>query len=118
MKSKRTIVVLKYKKMLLFEEIDKNIQFNSLFLGIRETFISVHVRQVTFFYLRTEKSFPLKQCPLYVLTALEMRKREVYRKQTISHVSVFLSKVSAVEHDRFMQASLCTVSLLLANTLP
>ena len=49
MKSKRTIVVLKYKKMLLFEEIDKNIQFNSLFLGIRETFISVHVRQVTFF---------------------------------------------------------------------
>ena len=23
--------------MLLFEEIDKNIQFNSLFLGIRET---------------------------------------------------------------------------------
>ena len=35
--------------MLLFEEIDKNIQFNSLFLGIRETFISVRVREVTFF---------------------------------------------------------------------
>ena len=49
MKSKRTIVVLKYKKMLLFEEIDKNIQFNSLFLGIREILISVRVRQVTFF---------------------------------------------------------------------
>ena len=49
MKSKRTIVVLKYKKMLLFEEIDKNIQFNSLFLGIREILISVRLRQVTFF---------------------------------------------------------------------
>ena len=86
MKSKRTIVVLKYKKMLLFEEIDKNIQFNSLFLGIRETFISALFETGDFFYLSTEKSFPLKQCPLYVLTALEMRKREVYRKQTISHV--------------------------------
>ena len=41
--------------MLLFEEIDKNIQFSSLFLGIRKTFISVCVRQVAFF-LRTEKS--------------------------------------------------------------
>ena len=48
MKSKRTIVVLKYKKMLLFEEIDKNIQFNFLFHGIRESFISVHVTQVAF----------------------------------------------------------------------
>ena len=42
------IVVLKYKKIFLFEEIDKNIQFNTLFLGIHETFISVRVRQVTF----------------------------------------------------------------------
>ena len=35
--------------MLLFEEIDKNSQFNSLFLGICETFISVPMRQVAFF---------------------------------------------------------------------
>ena len=118
MKSKRTIVVLKYKKMLLFEEIDKNIQFNSLFLGIRETCVSARVRQVAFFNWELKKVVHQKQCPLYVLTALEMRKREVYRKQTISHVSVFLNKVSAVEHDRFMQASLCTVALLFANTLP
>ena len=34
--------------MLLFEGIDENIQFNSVFLEIRETFISVRVRQVTF----------------------------------------------------------------------
>ena len=32
-----------FKKIVLFEETDKNIQFNSLFLGICETFISVHV---------------------------------------------------------------------------
>ena len=70
-----------------------------------------------FFTWGLKKVVPLKQCPLYVLTALEMCKREVYRKQTISHVSVFLNKVSAVEHDRFMQASLCTVSLTFANTL-
>ena len=42
------IVALKYKKMFLFEKIDKKIQFNSRFLGIRETFISVRVRQVAF----------------------------------------------------------------------
>ena len=46
-----------------------------------------------------------------------MRNREVYKKLTISYVSVFLSKVSALEHDGFMQASLCTASLLFANTL-
>ena len=90
MKSKRTIVVLKYKKMLLFEEIDKNIQFNSLFLGIRETFVSVRARQVAFFIWELKKVARLKQCPLYVLTALGIRKREIYRKQTILHVSVFL----------------------------
>ena len=88
MKQKRMIVVLKYKKIFLFEEIDKNIQFNTLFLGIHETFISVRVR-----------------------------KREVYRKQTISHLSVILSKVSALEHEQFMQASLCIISLLFVNTL-
>ena len=88
--------------MLLFEEIDKNIQVNSLFLGIRETFVSVRLRLVAFFTWELKKVVRLKQCPLYVLTALEMRKREVYRKQTISHVSVFLNKVSTVEHDRFM----------------
>ena len=48
MKSKRIIAALKYIKMLHFEEINKNIQFKSLFFGIRETFISVRVRQVAF----------------------------------------------------------------------
>ena len=103
--------------MFLFEKIDKKNQFNSSFLGIPGTFISVRVRQVAFFIWEMKKVVYLKQCPLYVLTALEMRKREVYRKQTIAHVSIFLSKVSALEHDRFSQASLYTVSLLFANTL-
>ena len=85
--------------MFVFEEIDKNIQINSLFLGIRETFISVRWDR-WLFYLRTVVY--LKQCLLYVLTALEMCKREVYRKQTKSHVSVFLNKVSALEYGQFM----------------
>ena len=109
------IVVLKYKKIFLFEEIDKNIQFNTLFLGIHETFISRETGD--FFIWELKKVVHLKQCPLYVLTALEMHKREAYRKQTISHMSVFLNKASALEHSWFMQASLCTVSLLFANTL-
>ena len=57
MKQKRMIVVLKYKKIFLFEEIDKNIQFNTLFLGIHETFISVRVRQVTFLSENWKKLF-------------------------------------------------------------
>ena len=43
--------------MLLSEEIDKNIQFNSLFPGTRETFNSVRVRQVTFFTRGLKKTF-------------------------------------------------------------
>ena len=40
------IVVLKCKEMLLFEKIDKNVQFNSLLFGIPKIFICVRVRQV------------------------------------------------------------------------
>ena len=43
--------------MLLFEKIDKNIQFNCLFLGIRETFISVRMRQVAFLSENWKKLF-------------------------------------------------------------
>ena len=48
---------------------------------------------------------------LFTVFALEMREREAYRKQTGSNLSVLLYKVSALEHDRFMQVSLHTVSL-------
>ena len=37
--------------MLLFEEIDKNVQFNSLFLGIRETLQLILVTYCIHFFL-------------------------------------------------------------------
>ena len=43
---------------------------------------------------------------LFTVSALEMREREAYRKQTGSVVPVLLKKVSALEHDQFMQISL------------
>ena len=44
--------------MFPFAKINKNVQSNSLFLGIPKMFICVRVRQVAFFFLRTEKSCP------------------------------------------------------------
>ena len=55
MKSKKFIAVLKSKKMLLFEEIDKNVQFT--FSEIRKIFICILVKQVAF-YLSLKKSCP------------------------------------------------------------
>ena len=115
MKSKRIIVSLKILKNASFwgnwQKYSFSVSRNSwnFYFCPRET--------DGIFIWELEKVIHLKECPLYVLTALEMRKREAYRKGTISHVSVFLNKVSSLEHERFMQASLCTVSLLLANTL-
>ena len=43
---------------------------------------------------------------LFTVSTLEMGEREAYGKQTASNVSVLLNKVSALEHDRFMQVSL------------
>ena len=117
MKSKRIIVVLKYKRNVSFW---RNWQKYSIQFSVSRNLWNFYFcphETGGCFCLRTKKVVHLKQCPLYVLTALGMRKREVYRKQTIPYVSVFLNKVSALEHDRFMQASLCTVSLLFANTL-
>ena len=51
-----------------------------------------------------------------MVSTLEMREREAYRKQTGSNVPVLLNKVSTLEHDRFMQVSLQTVTGLFANT--
>ena len=48
--------------------------------------------------------------------ALDMREKKAYQKQTGSSASVLLNKVSALEHDRFMQLSLYTASWLFANT--
>ena len=89
--------------MFLFEKIDKNVQFKFLF----EDWKSCPPEELS--YLR----FLLYH---YITMTLEMREREAYRKQTGSNVSVLLNKVSALEHDRFMQVSLYTVWWLFANT--
>ena len=115
MKSKRIIVILKCKKMFLSEKIDKNVQFNSLFFGIPEMFLYVLVRQVAFLS-EDLKKLSVWSSVLFTVFTLEMRKREAYRKQMKSNVSVLLNKVSALEHDRFMQVSLYTFSLLFVNT--
>ena len=43
---KKNDCYLKVLKNASFEDMDKNIQFYSLFRGIRKTFVSVRVRQV------------------------------------------------------------------------
>ena len=101
--------------MFLSEKIDKNVQFNSLFFGIPEMFLYVLVRQVAFLS-EDLKKLSVWSSVLFTVFTLEMRKREAYRKQMKSNVSVLLNKVSALEHDRFMQVSLYTFSLLFVNT--
>ena len=75
------------------------------FLEIPKTFICVHVRQVTFLS-EDWKKLSVWSSVLFTVSTLEMCEREAYRKQTGSNVSVLLNKVSALEHDRFMQVSL------------
>ena len=76
------------------------------FPEIPKTFICVRVRQVTFLS-ENRKKLSFWSSVLFTVSALEMREREAYRKQTGSNVSVLLLlKVSALEHDRFMDVSL------------
>ena len=75
------------------------------FLEIPKTFICVHVRQVTFLS-EDWKKLSVWSSVLFTVSTLKMCEREAYRKQTGSNVSVLLNKVSALEHDRFMQVSL------------
>ena len=63
-----------FKLILCFSEIPK-------------TFICISERQGAFL------SKPV--------SALEIREKEAYRKQTGSNVSVLLNKFSALQHDRF-----------------
>ena len=75
------------------------------FSEIPKTFICVHVRQVTFLF-EGWKKLSVWSSVLFTISALEMCEREAYRKQTGSNVSVLLNKISALEHDWFMQVSL------------
>ena len=85
------------------------------FSEIPKMFIRVRVRQVAFLLEDWKKLSVWSGIPVTV-SALEMRKSEAYRKQTGSNASPLLSKISALEHDRFIQVSLYTVSWLFANT--
>ena len=58
--------------MFLFEKIDKNVQFNLLFLGIPQIFLCVRVRQVVVFYLRNEKKLSVLSSVLLTVSTLEM----------------------------------------------
>ena len=75
------------------------------FLEITKTFICVRVRQVTFLS-EDWKKLSVWSGVLFTVSVLEMCEREAYRKQAESNVPVLLNKVSALEHDRFMQVSL------------
>ena len=75
------------------------------FSEIPKTFICVHVRQLTFLS-EDWKKFSVSSIVLFTVSTLEIHEREAYRKQTGSNVSVFLNKVTTLEHDRFMQVSL------------
>ena len=75
------------------------------FSEIPKTFTCVLVRQVNFIS-EDWKKLSVWSSVLFTVSALEMREREAYRKQTESNVPVFLNKVSALELDWFMQVSL------------
>ena len=75
------------------------------FPEIPKTFICVRVRQVTFLS-ENRKKLSFWSSVLFTVSALEMREREAYRKQTGLNVLVLLNKVSALGHDQFMQVSL------------
>ena len=101
-------VALKCKKMFLFEKIDKNVQFNSLFLG---NSWNLCPRKAGCFFLTEDwKCYPSEAVSSSQFFALEMRERKAHRKEKGSNVSVLLNKLSASEHNRFKQVSLYTAS--------
>ena len=98
-------VVLKCKKMFLFEKIDKNVQFNSV---SRKFLKFLCPCKVGCFFIWGLKMLSVWSGVFFI--ALEMRARKAYRKETRSNASFLLNKGSALEHDRFKQVSLYTTS--------
>ena len=100
--------------MFLFEKSEKNVQFNSLFLGIPKIFICVRVKQMAFLsedwkklsvWTEDWKKLSVWSSVPFTVFALGMRKRGAYKKQVGSNVSALLNKIFALEHDWFMQGS-------------
>ena len=115
MKSKTIIVVLKCKKVALFEKIEKMSSLFLWFTKIPKIFIFVRIRHVAFLS-EDWKELRLWRSVLFTVLALARLEREAYRKQTGSYVSVFLKTVCTLEYDRSMQVSPYIVSWLFANT--
>ena len=86
-----------YKNVSLW----KSWQKCSIHLSFSEIFNLWPRKAGGFFIWELKKVVRLKQCPLYG-SALEMREKEPFRKQTRPNVSVLLNKFSALEHDQFM----------------
>ena len=87
-------------KMFLFEKVDKNVQFNSLFLRNSWNFC-VRVRQGVLF------NWGLKMLSVWSSVLLTVFR---FRNAWKENVSVLFNKVSALEHERFKQVLLCTAS--------
>ena len=79
---KRNIVVLKCKKMFLFEKIDKKVRFISLFLG--NSYLCPRKTGDSFMW--GPKNLSVSSSILFTVFALEMRKRKEYRKHGIKRV--------------------------------
>ena len=108
MKSKNFVVAL-LSTIILFEKIGKSVPINFCFSEIPKIFICIRVKQVAFLSEDwTELSVWISV--LFTVFTLEIHEREAYRKQTVSNASVLLNRVSAWEHDRFMQVLRYTVS--------
>ena len=95
----------KKKKRFFLRKLTKMSKLILRFSEIPKSFICVRVRQVTFLS-EDWKKLSVWSSVLFTVSALEMLGRGAYRKQTGSNVPVLLNKVSALEHDRFMQVSL------------
>ena len=102
----KKITVLECKKNVSFlRKLTKMSKLILCFSEIPKTVVSVRVRQVIFFYLRTEKKLSVQSSVLFTVSALEIREMETYKKKTYSNVSALLNKISALEHDRLMLVS-------------
>ena len=84
--NQKTKFVLKCKKMFLFEKIDKNVQFNYLFLRKFLKLLSVSKQGRWLFYQRTGKVVRLKQCPLYGFRFTDAWKGTIYISKGIKCV--------------------------------
>ena len=110
---KKLLSLESLKKYFFLRKLTKMSNLILCFSEIPELFICVRVREVAF-SSEDWKKLSVWSSVLFMVFALKMRKREAYRKQAASNVSVLVNKVSVLEHDPFMQVS-HTVSWMFTN---